>query len=80
MAKNDKKQYKLLTEEDIKIIEPDPAGLADYVVANKIRSSRKSALIICLIGMILAFGGISVHVQVISQITDTKINLLKQIF
>lgn len=56
MAKNDKKQYKLLTEEDIKIIESDPAGLADYVVANKIRSSRKSALIICLIGMLLAFG------------------------
>ena len=56
MAKNDKKQYKLLTEEDIKIIESDPSGLADYVVATKVRSARKSALIICLIGMILAFG------------------------
>ena len=56
MAKNEKKQYKLLTEEDIKIIESDPAGLADYVVATKVKSARKSALIICLIGMILAFG------------------------
>lgn len=56
MTKNDKKQYKLLTEEDIKIIESDPAGLADYVVATKVKSARKSALIICLIGMILAFG------------------------
>lgn len=56
MAKNDKKQYKLLTEEDIKIIEADPTGLAEYVVATKVKSARKSALIICLIGMILAFG------------------------
>lgn len=56
MAKSDKKQYKLLTEEDIKIIEADPAGLAEYVVATKVKSARKSALIICLIGMILAFG------------------------
>lgn len=56
MTKNDKKQYKLLTEEDIKIIEADPAGLADYIVATKVKSARKSALIICLIGMILAFG------------------------
>ena len=56
MTKEDKKQYKLLTEEDIKIIKSDPAGLADYVVATKVKSARKSALIICLIGMILAFG------------------------
>lgn len=61
MAKNDKKQYKLLTEEDIKIIESDPAGLADYVVATKVKSARKSALIICLIGMILAFGAGAVY-------------------
>lgn len=57
MAKNDKKQYKLLTEEDIKIIESDPAGLADYVVATKVKSARKSALIIALIAMALAFAG-----------------------
>ena len=56
MAKNDKKQYNLLTEEDIKIIESDPAGLADYVVAMKVKSARKTALILTLIGMILAFG------------------------
>lgn len=55
MTKNDKKQYKLLTEEDMKIIQSDPAGLADYVVATKIKSARKTALIITLIGMILAF-------------------------
>lgn len=56
MTNNDKKQYKLLTEEDIKIIQSDPTGLADYVVSTKVKSARKSALIICLIGMILAFG------------------------
>jgi hypothetical protein len=56
MTKNDKKQYKMLSEEDLKIIKADPAGLADYVVATKIKSARKSALIICLIGMIVAFG------------------------
>ena len=56
MAKNDKKQYKLLTDEDIKIIQSDPAGLADYVVATKVKSARKTALILTLIGMILAFG------------------------
>lgn len=56
MTKNDKKQYKMLSEEDLKIIKADPAGLADYVVATKVKSARKSALIICLIGMILAFG------------------------
>jgi hypothetical protein len=56
MAKNDKKQYKLLTEEDMKIIQSDPVGLADYVVATKVKSARKSALIVCLLGMILAFG------------------------
>lgn len=56
MTKNDKKQYKMLSEEDLKIIKADPAGLADYVVATKIKSARKTALIITLIGMILAFG------------------------
>lgn len=56
MTKNDKKQYKTLSEQDMKIIQSDPAGLADYVVATKIKSARKTALIITLIGMILAFG------------------------
>lgn len=56
MTKNDKKQYKMLSEEDLKIIKADPAGLADYVVATKVKSARKTALIITLIGMALAFG------------------------
>lgn len=56
MTRNDKKKYQLLTEEDIKIIESDPAGLADYVVSMKVKSTRKTAIIITLIGMILAFG------------------------
>ena len=67
MAKNDKKQYKLLTEEDIKIIESDPAGLADYVVANKVKNVRKTALIMILVGMLLAFG-----VGVVCGMTWTK--------
>lgn len=56
MTKNDKKQYKMLSEEDLKIIKADPAGLADYVVATKVKSARKTALIMTLIGMALAFG------------------------
>lgn len=56
MTKNDKKQYKMLSEEDLKIIKADPAGLADYVVSTKVKSARKTALIIALIGMALAFG------------------------
>ena len=57
MTKNDKKQYKLLTEEDMKIIQSDPVGLADYVVRTKVKEVRKSALIITLIAMALAFAG-----------------------
>lgn len=53
MTKNDKK-YKILTEEDIKIIQSDPAGLADYVARTKVKEARKTALIIALI-----FAGIS---------------------
>lgn len=56
MTKEDKKQYKILTDEDIAIIKSDPAGLAEYVVATKVKSARKTALIIILLGMILAFG------------------------
>jgi predicted secreted protein len=57
MAKNDKKQYKLLTDEDIQIIKSDPAGLADYVVGNKVKSARKSAIIFTLVAVALAFAG-----------------------
>lgn len=56
MTKSDKKQYKLLTEEDMKIIQSDPVGLADYVVRTKVKETRKSALIITLILMAFSFG------------------------
>lgn len=56
MTKEDKKQYKVLTEEDIKIIQSDPVGLADYVVRTKVKESRKTAFIITLIFMAIAFG------------------------
>ena len=56
MTKNDKKQYKLLTEEDMKIIQSDPVGLADYVVRTKVKECRKTALILTLIAMALSFG------------------------
>lgn len=56
MTKNDKKQYKLLTDEDMKIIQSDPVGLADYVVRNKVKSVKKTALIITIIFMVLTFG------------------------
>ena len=56
MTKQDKKQYKLLTEEDMKIIKSDPVGLADYVVRTKIKETRKTAIIISLILMAIAFG------------------------
>jgi hypothetical protein len=58
MAKNDNKpKSKLLTQEDMKIIQSDPVGLADYVVHTKVKEVRKSALIIALIAMALAFAG-----------------------
>lgn len=56
MTKNDKKQYKILTEEDIKIIQSDPVGLAEYVVRTKVKECRKTAFIITLIFMAIAFG------------------------
>lgn len=56
MTKNDKTKYKLLTEEDMKIIQSDPAGLADYVVRTKVKETRKTALIITLILMVVSFG------------------------
>lgn len=56
MTKEDKRQYKILTEEDIKIIQSDPVGLADYVVRTKIKESRKTAFIVSLIFMAIAFG------------------------
>lgn len=58
MAKNDNKsKSKLLTQEDMKIIQSDPVGLADYVVHTKVKEVRKSALIIALIAMAITFAG-----------------------
>lgn len=54
MTKNEK-QYKLLTEEDMKVIQSDPAGLADYVVRNKIKDTRKTAFIVLILAAAMAF-------------------------
>ena len=56
MTKNDKKQYKLLTEEDMKIIQSDPVGLADYIVRTKVKETRKNAIIALIVFMFLGFG------------------------
>lgn len=56
MTKNDKTKYKLLTDEDMQIIKSDPVGLADYVVATKVKSVRKTALIVAIIAMVVSFG------------------------
>lgn len=55
MTKYDKKQYKLLTEEDMKIIQSDPVGLADYVVRTKVKEAKKTAVIISIIVMVVSF-------------------------
>lgn len=55
MTKKDKKQYQFLTEEDLKIIKADPAGLTDYVVRTKIKDNKKNLIIVALIVSILAF-------------------------
>lgn len=56
MTKNIKKSYKMLTDEDLKIIKSDPAGLADYVVRSKVKEARKTATILAIIAVVLAFG------------------------
>ena len=56
MTKNDKK-HMVLTDEDMKIIQSDPSGLADYIVRSKIRETKKTALIVVIIAMVLAFTG-----------------------
>lgn len=57
MTKENKPKSKLLTQEDMKIIQSDPVGLADYVVRTKVKEVQKSALIITLIAMALTFAG-----------------------
>lgn len=57
MTKNNTNpKQKLLTDEDIKIIKSDPVGLADYIVCTKVKEAKKTAFIVCLIMMALAFG------------------------
>lgn len=55
MTKTDKKQYKILTEMDMKIIRQDPEALADYVINTKAREIKKSALIITIIFVVISF-------------------------
>lgn len=56
MTKNNKIKTKMLTDEDIKIIKSDPVSLADYVVESKVRSARKTMIIITIITAAVMFG------------------------
>lgn len=56
VKKDNKKQYKMLTDEDMKVIQSDPAGLADYIVYNKVKSTRKTALVMGVIAVAVSFG------------------------
>lgn len=55
MAKDIKRKMSVLTEQDIKIIEKDPAGLADYIVEQKVRSAKKTMIIITILAMVASF-------------------------
>lgn len=55
MAKDIKRKMTVLTEQDIRIIEKDPAGLADYIVEQKIRSAKKTMIIITILAMVASF-------------------------
>lgn len=70
MTKNDKTKYKVLTDEDMKIIQSDPAGLADYIVRTKIKETKKTALIV---SMVVAFIGFGAGVAVGMQLAKTSI-------
>lgn len=52
----DIKKMKILSEEDVKIIESDPAGLADYITYTKVKEARKTAIILSVIAVAIAFG------------------------
>ena len=56
MTKSDKTKYKVLTDEDMKIIQSDPVGLSDYIVRTKIKETRKTAFIITIVAMFISFG------------------------
>lgn len=55
MTKNNK--FKMLTDEDVKIIKSDPEGLSDYIVRTKVKEARKTAIIVTLISVVIAFAG-----------------------
>jgi len=56
MTKNNNQfKQKVLTEQDMKIIQSDPTGLADYVVHTKVKEAKKTAFIFILIFTIVAF-------------------------
>lgn len=55
MTKTDKKQYKILTDMDMKIIRQDPESLADYVINTKAKEIKKSALIVTIIFVVISF-------------------------
>lgn len=54
-SKDENPKMKILSKEDIKIIKSDPAVLADYVVYSKIRSARKTMIIITILAMGVSF-------------------------
>lgn len=55
MTNNNNKKHLVLTDEDIKIIKSDPEGLADYVIRQKVRESRKTMLIITILVTVASF-------------------------
>ena len=56
MTRSDKSKYKVLTEEDMKIIQSDPVGLSDYIVRTKVKETKKTAFIITIVAMFVSFG------------------------
>lgn len=56
MTRSEKSKYKVLTDEDMKIIQSDPVGLSDYIVHTKIKETRKTAFIITIVAMFVSFG------------------------
>ena len=55
MTKEKSNKYAVLTDQDIKIIKSDPEGLADYVIHNKVRATRKTMIIISIFAVAAAF-------------------------
>lgn len=55
MTKPNKSKMKVLTDEDVKIIKSDPAGLADYVIETKVRSAKKTMIIVAIIAVAISF-------------------------